>query len=125
MNHNGRLMKLKYIILFNIFLATAGLVQAQNTPNTASGSTATPVTVPGIFINPVTNFVRTFEPNIATTDTAKVASASRTPAVCSNLLLSPYLADSSTYYYPGINVVFPAFHLAQHKVHPKGIHSFH
>ncbi|WP_354028154.1 DUF6443 domain-containing protein [Chitinophaga sp. OAE865] len=54
-------------------------VQAQ-TPGGTQLPTAIPVAVPSAYTNPLINYVRTWEPALPTTDTAYVASASRTVA---------------------------------------------
>ncbi|WP_221887935.1 DUF6443 domain-containing protein, partial [Chitinophaga polysaccharea] len=50
------------------------------TPNASVRPTAVPIALPSAYVNPLINYVRTWEPALPTTDTAYVASASRTVA---------------------------------------------
>ncbi len=67
---------LKIAVYISLYLIVAN-IQAQ-TPGGTQLTTATPVALPSSYSNPVINYVRTWEPALPTTDTAYVASASRT-----------------------------------------------
>lgn len=51
---------------------------AQNTPNTSSRPSATPVATPAAYGSPAINYIRTWEPSMPTNDSSVVSSSSRT-----------------------------------------------
>lgn len=66
--------------LFIVLLGFTLRLQAQNKPDVTVRPAATPVTLPGAYTNPVTNYIRTWEPAAPTTDTSYVSSVSRVVA---------------------------------------------
>ncbi|MEC5143656.1 DUF6443 domain-containing protein [Chitinophaga sp. 212800010-3] len=70
-------------ILYKKFVATflilsTGMVLTAQTPVSTTRPAATPVQVPGAYTTPTVNYVRTWEPTVATTDTAFVTAPART-----------------------------------------------
>ncbi|MEV4883272.1 hypothetical protein MRBLMN1_001757, partial [Chitinophaga ginsengisegetis] len=63
-----------------IGLLSGTITVIAQTPNTSTKPTAAPVQTPAAYTNPLINYVRTWEPALPTTDTAYVASASRSVA---------------------------------------------
>jgi RHS repeat-associated protein len=61
-----------------LFTLSSFLIQAQNIPKWSSNTAATPATVPGAYTNTWTNFIRVWQPNLPSNDTAYLKSASRT-----------------------------------------------
>jgi hypothetical protein len=52
-------------------------LQAQNAPNTSTSPSATAATLPGPYINPALNYIRTWQPSMQTADAAVVANSVR------------------------------------------------
>ena len=70
-------MQPRYKFLSLLLLSNIAL-HGQNFPGGTTRPSATPASLPGAFVNPVTNFIRTLSPAMPTTDTAAVAAAGRT-----------------------------------------------
>ncbi|TWF38780.1 hypothetical protein FHW36_1061, partial [Chitinophaga polysaccharea] len=61
-----------------MLLLGAGVMAGAQTPTSTVRPAATPVAVPAAYTNTTINYVRTWEPAVATTDTAYVTAAART-----------------------------------------------
>jgi len=66
------------IIISNVLMGVTGVLYGQNVPGGAGRTTAVPLGTPSAYTNPKINYIRTWEPNMPTTDTAVVTAVGRT-----------------------------------------------
>jgi RHS repeat-associated protein len=66
-----------FVVTVMTFFIIPGILSAQNTPG-GTGATASPVTLPAAYTNPLVNYIRAWEPNMPLTDINAVISAGRT-----------------------------------------------